>query len=117
MKVTYRVKGLEQFVRKAKQSGGKLSKAVDKELGLSSLRVEKEAKYLAPWDTGWLSMNIYANKQSEMRYEVVSPVFYSIYVELGTRYMAAQPFLYPALNKEHWILMSRLRRIARSVGF
>lgn len=34
-----------------------------------------------------------------------------MYVELGTRYMAAQPFIYPALEDEYYTLMRNLNRI------
>lgn len=111
MKVKYTVKGLDKFVSRVKQLPEKTQRSVDKELGLSSLRVERQAKIYAPWDTGWLSNHIYANKVGNLQYEVVSPVHYSIYLELGTRYMMAQPFMYPALEEEYWPLMRRLSQI------
>ncbi|TLQ06062.1 HK97 gp10 family phage protein [Marinilactibacillus psychrotolerans] len=113
MKVKYRMKGMNQFYRQVRKTSENTQKAVQRELALSSLRVERKAKMLAPWDTGWMSMNIYSDMVSAWIYEVVSPVEYSIYQELGTRYMAAQPFMYPALQEEYWTLMRRLSKIMK----
>lgn len=113
MKVSYDVQGMNQFIRNVKKKSEVTQKRVDQELNRSSLRVERRAKVYAPWDTGWLSNNIFSEKQGELSYAVISPVFYSIYVELGTRYMAAQPFLYPAMQEEYWVLMRRLNKIVK----
>ena len=60
-----------------------------------------------------MSNNIYSGSTGVLLYEVVSPANYSIFVELGTRYMAAQPFIYPALEEEYWQLMRNLNKIVR----
>lgn len=113
MKVKYNVKGLSKFTRNVMKKPAQLQQAVDSELNRSSLRVERRAKKYAPWDSGWMSNNIYSINAGLLLYEVISPVHYSIYVELGTRYMAAQPFMYPALEDEYWILMRRLNKIVK----
>ena len=113
MKVKYDVKGLNQFVNQVKQKPVKVKRAVDKELNRSALRVERKAKIYAAWDTGFMSNNIYSGSTGVLLYEVVSPANYSIFVELGTRYMAAQPFIYPALEEEYWQLMRNLNKIVR----
>lgn len=109
--VTYHVKGLDSFLGNIGKKPQVVQQSVAKELNRSSLRVEGRAKEMAPWDTGWLSMNIYSYKVDELTFEVISPVEYSIYLEFGTRYMYAQPYLFPAMQEEHPILMSRLRKI------
>lgn len=113
MKMTYDMKGIDKFVRNVQRKPAKLQTAVDQELNRSSLRVERKAKIYAPWDTGWLSNNIYSIKEGLLMYAVISPVEYSIFQELGTRYMAAQPFMYPALQDEYWVLMKRLNKIVK----
>lgn len=111
--VTYHVKGLNEFMDELSRKPKTVKQSVAKELNRSSLRVEAFAKELAPFDTGWLSMNIYSHKIAELGYEVISPVNYSVYQEFGTRYMPAQPFLFPALQEERPFLMARLNRIVR----
>lgn len=111
MKMNYKIKGLNRFIKRVQKKSIQTQKAVDQELARSSLRVEREAKILAPWDTGWMSNNIYSDKISLFTYEVVSPTEYSIYVELGTRYQAAQPFFFIALENEYPKLMKNLKKI------
>lgn len=113
MSVNYRVKGLDKFIRNVEHKSDETQKKVDRELNLSSLRVERRAKVNAPWDTGWMANNIYSTKEGELSYVVVSPVGYSVFIELGTRFMIAQPFLYPALQKENQILLKRLSKIVK----
>lgn len=113
MSLSYKVKGLDKFIRSTENKGRRASLVVDKELNRSSLRVERLAKLYAPWDTGWLSESIYSMQEKILGYQVISPVFYSIYVELGTRKMMAQPFMEPALKEEHPKLMNNLNKMFR----
>lgn len=111
--ITYGMKGLNKFLRQVKNKPKQLEQQVDQELSRSSLRVERKAKMLAPWDTGWMSNNIYSDKEGKLRFRVVSPANYSIYVELGTRYQAAQPFFFVALEDEYPKLMKNLSKIVK----
>lgn len=113
MRLTYRMKGMSKFMRQVRKKPQRLKIAVDQEMSRSSLRVEREAKMLAPWDTGWMSTNIYSNKMADLMYEVVSPAEYSIYVERGTRHQAAQPFFFIALENEFPKLMRNLNKIVK----
>ncbi|MBP2621125.1 HK97-gp10 family putative phage morphogenesis protein [Streptococcus panodentis] len=113
MSLTYKMKGLDKFIRSTQQKGRKARIAVNQELNRSSLRVERAAKLYAPWDTGWLSESIYSMQASALGYKVISPVYYSIYVELGTRKMNAQPFLEPAVREEEPKLMRNLNKMFR----
>ena len=58
-----------------------------------------------------MSTSIHSLKRGYLHYEVISPVFYSIFNELGTRKMSAQPFVYPALQEDFPLLIRRLKRI------
>ena len=97
MSLSYKVKGLDKFIRSAENKGRRAS----------------SAKKGAPWDTGWLSENIYSSKASRLGYKVISPAEYSVYVELGTRKMMAQPYMEPALKEEYPKLMKNLNKIFR----
>lgn len=113
MSKTVRMVGLNQYIKAVQKKPAQVEQAVDREIKLSSLRIEKKSKQQAPFDTGWLSNNIYANVVRSMVAEVVSPVEYSIFIELGTRFMMAQPFLFPALKADWPLLQKRLNKIMR----
>ena len=105
--------GLNQYIKAVQKKPAQVEQAVDREIKLSSLRIEKKSKQQSPFDTGWLSNNIYANVVRSMVSEVVSPVEYSIFIELGTRFMMAQPFLFPALKADWPLLQKRLNKLMR----
>ncbi|OOG28447.1 hypothetical protein BZK37_01535 [Enterococcus casseliflavus] len=113
MSKSVKIQGLKEFMREVSRKGPTLDKAIDKEIKLSALRVERRAKKNAPWDTGWLSNNIYANNIGFLQAEVISPVEYSIFLEYGTRYMFAQPFLFPAVGADWSLLQKRLTKLVR----
>ena len=77
-----------------------ISQAIIKALNLSALVVKTAAKTLAPVRTGNLRASI-GSRVENLRQEafVGSPVEYAPYVEYGTRYMQAKPYLRPALEQ------------------
>ncbi|PEH49306.1 HK97-gp10 family putative phage morphogenesis protein [Enterococcus faecium] len=113
MSKTVKIVGLDKFTRGLIQQNKKMEEAVHQEIVRSGLRVEKRAKQLAPFDTGWLSNNIYMHEMGKLQINVISPADYSIFVEEGTRKMPAQPFLFPAVKEEYSTLMKNLNKIAR----
>lgn len=58
--------------------------------------IEAEAKTRAPVDTGNLKNSIQATRVNDLHWRVVVGAEYGVYIEFGTRFMAAQPFLVPA---------------------
>lgn len=76
------------------------SNQVAKDLQRRALKVDAAAKQLCPVDTGRLRASItnHLGQDSTGLYALIgSNVHYAIFVELGTRFAAAQPFLRPAL--------------------
>lgn len=74
---------------------------VGRDLAARAQRVESAAKALAPVDTGRLRGSItYAlgRDGAGLFADVGTAVEYAPFLELGTRYMAARPFLVPALR-------------------
>lgn len=63
-----------------------------------AFQVEAAAKINAPVDTGLLRNSIQSERLSAMQALVFAGVEYAVFVELGTRYAPAQPFLLPALS-------------------
>lgn len=113
MSVKFKVKGVDRMVRQLAAKGKQARVATEAELQKSSLRIERAAKVKAPVDTGAMKNAIFSAKHGNLTYKVTSPQFYSVYVELGTRKMAAKPFLRPAIDAERPKLISNLRKIYR----
>lgn len=60
--------------------------------------VERDSKKLCPVDTGNLRASIRSQKIDNQSAKVFTDVEYADYVEEGTRYQKAQPFMMPALE-------------------
>jgi HK97 gp10 family phage protein len=74
-------------------------------LSSTGLRVQSTAKRLCPVDTGRLRSSIQTTNPREtgtgqVSIRVGSNVNYARFVELGTRYQRARPYLRPALEQE-----------------
>lgn len=113
MSFSYTVKGLDKFMRKVQNKPREARRAVSAELQRSALRVERKAKMKAAVDTGFMRNGIFVTRVGMLRYKVTSPAGYSVYVELGTRKMKAQPFLGPAVKEESEVLFKNLRKMFR----
>ena len=100
MSIKFKVRGVDQMVRLIANKGKKARIATNRELDLSSKRIERMAKVKAPVDTGALKNSIFSAKAGNLTYKVTAPQHYAIYVEKGTRKMRAQPYLKPALYAE-----------------
>lgn len=106
MKVSYTA-----FYRNLERQTRDIRDKVSQETNRASLRIERRAKEYAAWDTGYMSMTIYSYMENTLRAVIISPAYYSIFLELGTRYMPAQPFIYPALQEEKPKYFANLARI------
>lgn len=113
MSKSVKIVGLNAFIKSVKNKPKEVQRAVDQEIQKSILRIERSAKKSAAWDTGWMSNDIYSIMTAMAKGEVISPADYSIYIEEGTRYMAAQPFLYPAIKADYPLLMKNLNKLMR----
>lgn len=111
MSVLFKVKGVDRMVRQLAIKGKQARTATDRQLELSSLRIERNAKVNAPVDTGTLKNTIFSAKAGNLTYKITAPQHYAIFVEKGTRKMNAQPFLKPAIDAERPKIISNLRKI------
>ena len=103
--------GVDQMVRLIANKGKQAHMATNRELDLSSKRIERMAKVKAPVDTGALKNTIFSATAGNLTYKVTAPQHYAIYVEKGTRKMRSQPYLKPALDAERPKLISNLRKL------
>ena len=111
MSVSFKVKGVDRLVRQLAIKSKQARIATDRQLELSSKRIERMAKVKAPVDTGALKNSIFSAKAGNLTYKVTAPQHYAIYVEKGTRKMRAQPYLKPALDAERPKVISNLRKL------
>ncbi len=83
---------------KLKTAEVQLQRRAEQVIQKAAMDIEKDAKTRAPVDTGFLRDNINAEQQTPLEWWVIAHAEYSIYQELGTRFMRAHPFLFPALE-------------------
>ena len=96
--VTFDVQGVDELVQSMQRLDKAMQERVRAWLYDWAKRVVEEAKRNAPVRTGYLRSKIYAMAQ-EWVVEIGAWAAYSYFVEFGTRYMAAHPFLYPAIQE------------------
>lgn len=77
---------------------GNLKSKVPQIVAKAALDIEAGAKVRAPVDTGFLRGSITGRRISDEHWQVTVGADYGIYVEMGTRHMAAQPYLRPAVD-------------------
>jgi len=100
------VEGVEEFQAAMERFDSGLQKWVHRQLASWAADVKALAKQLVPVRTGHLRSSIYAKIQDWVA-EIGAEATYALFVEFGTRYMQAQPYLYPAIQ-EH---LPRLEQI------
>lgn len=92
---------LRKLVADLGEAGPQAVRAANLALQKAALDVEARAKTLAPVDTGALQNSIsrdMVGTGNQARVEIGPTVEYGLYQELGTRRMAPQPYLGPALD-------------------
>lgn len=76
--------------------------------------MQKKAQKNAPIDTGTLQRSITLEMRGSGKTAEVEPmVDYGAYVELGTRFMTAQPYLKPAFNEQKEKFKQDMRKLVR----
>ena len=75
-----------------------MQRHVHRQLASWAADVKAQAVKNAPVVTGYLRSTIYA-RVKEWVAEIGADAAYALFVELGTRYMRAQPYLYPAIQQ------------------
>lgn len=78
--------------------------------------IAETAQAIVPVDTGRLRASITLNKIGNLIVEVFTVVEYGPYVEYGTRYMAAQPFMRPAYERNYANIVAQVAEAIRRVS-
>lgn len=77
----------------------------------AALDMEGQMKTRAPVDTGFLKNSVQATKVGPAHWRVTVGADYGVYLEYGTRFMAAQPFFFPAIAEVSPSFLAAMRRI------
>ena len=72
--------------------------------------VHDDARRGAPVRSGRLRSSVYWRQASRTSWRIGATAPYAVYVELGTRYMAAQPYLRPAIRRYRRVSHRGIRR-------
>jgi HK97 gp10 family phage protein len=95
--VTFEVEGVNELLRSVEREAAAVQRRVQAVIVRYALRIEELAKRAAPVDTGFLRSSIHT-VLGRLSAEVIAGASYAVFVELGTRFTRAQPFLFPALE-------------------
>lgn len=89
-----------------------ISKLVAPVVRQNGAELQQKAQRYAPVDTGNLRRSIQLSiKDNGMTAEVAATADYSAYVEFGTRFMDAQPYMKPAFNEQKDIFINDLNKV------
>lgn len=109
--VSVRLEGAEGFANRVKLLLPQVRRRVQDAVALSALLIETDAKRFAPVDTGRLRASIHADFAADrLSAEVADGVSYGIFVEFGRRGQRAQPFLFPAYEKNRLAFVANLKQ-------
>lgn len=106
VEVNVAINGVEEFKAALERFHFDMQRHVHRQLVSWTEEVKAPAKQLAPVRTGLLRSSIYARVQ-EWVAVIGAEASYALFVEFGTRYMRASPYLFPAVQ-EH---LPRLEQI------
>ncbi|MCW4003728.1 MAG: HK97 gp10 family phage protein [Candidatus Bathyarchaeota archaeon] len=88
---------MEEFKAAMQWFDSGIQRQVHSQLASWAADVKAQAVKNAPMVTGYLRSTIYARVKDWVA-EIGADAAYALFVELGTRYMRAQPYLYPAIQ-------------------
>lgn len=97
MRIDAKLDGVNKAIAKIQSYETSKREAVSRIVATTAKRVEAQAQALAPVDTGRLRDSIHTDIDTGgLGATVGTAVNYAVYQEFGTRYMDAQPFLFPS---------------------
>lgn len=91
----------------------KVKREVNELVETTALKIERDAKWNAPVDTGRLEASIKTKmSKGKSSAEVYTDVEYALPVELGSSTQGAQPYMIPAFNKHSKGFEKQVKAIA-----
>ena len=112
MKTSLSFKGVDQLVKHLNKAAS--LKDVQNVVKSNGTDLTKKMQQLAPVDTGYLKRSIKMSLTDEGFSAEVGPyAVYAAYLEYGTRFQSAQPFIRPSFNIQKEIFKSDLERLMK----
>lgn len=109
--------GLKDWQKWIKSVPKEVVKDTKEAVAESGYKVESEAKWNTPVDTGRLEASITTEiVDGGLAAETFTDVEYALAVELGTMHQQAQPYLIPAFEKEYRKFNKKMKTILEEVG-
>ena len=119
VEVTCNLEGVEEFKKAVEKLDSAMQRQIREQLAKWAANVKDAAKQLAPVRTGYLRSSLYAEIQGWTA-KIGAEASYAGFVEFGTRYMQARPYIYPALQKHlpqlEQIILEALDAAKREAG-
>lgn len=108
--VSIELKGFDSLLSRAKLLVPRVRAGAQEAVAEIALLIETEAKLLAPVDTGRLRASIHTElSPDKLKAMVLDGVTYGVFLEFGTRYIKARPFLFPAYEKYRGTFVALLK--------
>lgn len=109
--VSVEIRGIEGLKAKALSLIPRVKAGVQQTVAETLLLIETDAKLLSPVDTGLNRAEIHSERAANgLSGAVLAGTSYAVYLEFGTRYMRARPFLFPAYEKNRLAFLTALKR-------
>lgn len=119
VEITCNLKGVEEFKKAVEKLDSAMQRQIHEQLAKWAANVKDAAKQLAPVRTGYLRSSLYAEIQGWTA-KIGAEASYAGFVEFGTRYMQARPYIYPALQRHlpqlEQIILEALDAAKREAG-
>ena len=118
-KIPIKVNGLPEALSMLKKYQSRKKKQIKDELEIGANQIETLAKQTAPFKTGRLSASITTDLRelALLVAKVGTHVTYAPHQEFGTKFMAAQPYLYPSFfSYENEIVKAIGKVLRKDIG-
>lgn len=114
MKLSVDVKGTDKLLNALR--GMATTTDVKNAVRLNGSQMQRKAQRHAPVDTGTLKRSIGLEISDAGYTAIIKPTAeYAAYVEYGTRYMGAQPFMRPAYHEQEPVFIKDMERLLKSL--
>jgi len=107
--VALKITGLDRIREGLARAPHELRVVANRVVDEKMSKVTGRAREIVPVRTGYLRSTIYSERTGFLGWEVGASAFYAGFVEFGTRYMSARPYLRPAVEEKMPLVREALK--------